>query len=163
MINGICGITQVNILNFVIKVEKYMNAIKNIVKYLILGVIGGIVYVILELLYRGFSHWTMFFVSSVSFILIGLINEYVSWDMKLWKQMLIGSSIITAIEFISGYIINIKLGWNVWDYSEQPFNFMGQICIPFSIAWFFISLIAIVADDYLRYWLFGEEKPHYKL
>lgn len=140
-----------------------MNAIKNIVKYLILGVIGGIVYVSLELLYRGFSHWTMFFVSSVSFILIGLINEYVSWDMKLWKQMLIGASIITAIEFISGYVINIKLRWNVWDYSNIPFNIMGQICLPFSIVWFFISLIAIISDDYLRYWLFGEEKPHYKL
>lgn len=140
-----------------------MNAIKNIVKYLILGVIGGIVYVSLELLYRGFSHWTMFFVSSVSFILIGLINEYVSWDMKLWKQMLIGASIITAIEFISGYVINIKLRWNVWDYSNVPFNIMGQICLPFSIVWFFISLIAIISDDYLRYWLFGEEKPHYKL
>ena len=82
--------------------------------------------------------------------------------MKLWKQMLIGACIVTFMEFISGYIINIKLGWQVWDYSNLPFNIMGQICLPFSIIWFFISLVAIVVDDYLRYWLFKDERPHYK-
>lgn len=138
-------------------------AIKDLFKYFVLGNIGGIVYVIIELLYRGHSHWTMYFVSAISFILIGLINEYISWDMKLWKQMLIGAVIVTAMEFIFGYIINIKLGWHVWDYSALPLNIMGQICLPFSVIWFFISFIAIVADDYLRYWLFGEEEPHYYL
>ena len=139
-----------------------MNSLfKNLIKYFVLENIGGIVYVIIELLYRGHSHWTMYLVAAISFILIGLINEFISWDMKIWKQMLIGSAIVTAMDFISGYIINIKLGWNVWDYSTLPFNVLGQICLPFSIIWFFISLIAIVADDYLRYWLFDEEKPHY--
>lgn len=139
-----------------------MNIVKNIIKYLILGIIGGFTYVLIELLYRGHSHWSMFAVSAVSFILIGLINEFISWDMELWKQMLIGSGIVTILEFISGYILNIKLGWHIWDYSNVPFNILGQICLPFSIVWVFISLIAIIADDYLRYWLFDEEKPHYK-
>lgn len=139
-----------------------MNTLKNIFKYLVLGIIGGVTYIMIELLYRGYTHWSMFIVSAIAFILIGLINEYINWDMKLWKQMLIGSGIVTGLEFISGYILNIKLGWHIWDYSNVPFNIMGQICLPFSIAWFFISLIAIVVDDYLRYWLFNEEKPHYK-
>lgn len=139
------------------------NTLKNVFKYLILGNIGGIVYILIELFYRGYSHWTMYIVAAISFILIGLINEFINWDMKLWKQMLIGSIIITIIEFISGYIVNIKLSWHVWDYSTLPFNIMGQVCLAFSIIWFFISLIAIVVDDYLRYWLFKEEKPHYKL
>lgn len=135
----------------------------NIFKYLILGNVGGIVYILIELLYRGYSHWTMYIVSAISFILIGLINEFISWDMKIWKQMLIGSCIVTIMEFISGYVINIKLGWHVWNYSNLPLNIMGQICLPFSIIWFFISFIAIITDDYLRYWLFKEEEPHYKL
>lgn len=139
-----------------------MNILKNIFKYFILGIIGGSAYIMIEMLYRKHSHWSMFYVAFFAFILIGLINEYINWDVKLWKQMLIGSGIVTGLEFISGYILNIKLGWHIWDYSNVPFNIMGQICLPFSIAWFFISLIAIVADDYLRYWLFNEEKPHYK-
>lgn len=140
-----------------------MNILKNIFKYLILGSIGGAIYIVIELLYRCYTHWSMFCVAFFAFILIGLINEFISWNMSLWKQMLIGSGIVTVLEFISGYILNIKLGWHIWNYSNVPFNVMGQICLPFSIAWVFISLIAIVADDYLRYWLFGEEKPHYKL
>jgi Predicted membrane protein len=143
-------------------VNKLKNFIKTIFKYLVLGTVGGTAYTFIELLYRGYSHWTMYFVSAVSFILIGLINEYISWDMKLCKQMTIGACIVTLMEFISGYIINIKLGWQVWDYSNLPFNIMGQICLPFSIIWFFVSFIAIVTDDYLRYWLFNEEKPYYK-
>lgn len=139
-----------------------MNIVKNIIKYLILGIIGGFTYVLIELLYRGHSHWSMFLVSAFAFISIGLINEFIRWDMELWKQMLIGSGIVTILEFVSGYILNIKLDWHIWDYSNVPFNILGQICLPFSIVWFFISLIAIVADDYLRYWLFDEEKPHYK-
>lgn len=145
------------------RIEKgYMNIVKNIIKYLILGIIGGFTYVLIELLYRGHSHWSMFLVSAFAFISIGLINEFIRWDMELWKQMLIGSGIVTILEFVSGYILNIKLGWHIWDYSNVPFNILGQICLPFSLVWFFISLIAIVADDYLRYWLFDEEKPHYK-
>lgn len=81
-----------------------MNAIKKIVKYLTLGVIGGVTYIMIELLYRGYTHWSMFCVAFFAFILIGLINEFISWDMKLWKQMLIGSGIVTTLEFISGYI-----------------------------------------------------------
>ena len=36
------------------------------------------------------------------------------------------------------------------------------ICLPFTVAWYILSLLAIVLDDHLRYWIFGEEKPRYK-
>ena len=51
----------------------------------------------------------------------------------------------------------------VWDYSGMPLNYKGQICLPFSILWIFVSIAAVVLDDWLRYWLFGEERPHYTL
>lgn len=70
---------------------------------------------------------------------------------------------ITTLEFITGYIVNIRLGWNIWDYSKFPFNVCGQICPLFTIAWYYVSGIAIILDDYLRYWFFNEEKPKYKL
>lgn len=132
-------------------------------KPLILIGIGGALYVLIELLYRGYSHWTMFLVGGLAFFLIGLINEYIDWEMPLWEQMAIGAVIVTAIEFVAGVIINIVLEWQVWDYSNLPLNILGQICLPFSIIWFFVSLLAIVVDDYLRYFIFGEEKPHYCL
>lgn len=136
---------------------------RKIIKPFILIGIGGLIYSLIEILYRGYTHWTMVLVGGLAFYLIGCINEYIEWDMPLYRQMLIGSTIITTLEFIAGIIVNIILGWNVWDYSNVPFNILGQICIPFCIIWFFLSLPAIVLDDYLRYWLFGEEKPHYIL
>ena len=128
---------------------------------LVLIGIGGLLYVLIEILFRGHSHWTMFLVGGLCFWLIGLINEIIPWEMSLWKQCIIGSTIVTAVEFLSGCIINLWLGWDIWDYSDMPFNLLGQICLPFSIAWIGLSAVAIVIDDYLRYWLFGEEKPHY--
>ena len=73
------------------------------------------------------------------------------------------SIIITTLEFITGIVVNIGLGWNVWDYSNLPFNIYGQVCVWFIFLWFILSFIGIVGDDYIRYWLFDEEKPHYKL
>ena len=54
-----------------------------------------------------------------------------------------------------------RLGLNIWDYSNMPLNLWGQICLPFSCLWFFLSAVAIILDDELRYNIFGEEKPHY--
>lgn len=135
---------------------------KVLLKYLFLFFVGGISYYLLEIIWRGYSHWSMIIVGGCCFILCGLLNEIFDWSLLMWKQMLICSVSITIIEFISGYILNIILQLNVWDYSTMPFNVMGQICLPFTIAWFFVSAVAIILDDYIRYWLFNEEKPSYR-
>lgn len=138
--------------------------IKNICKEAILLVIGGLIYVFMELLFRGYSHISMFFVGGIAFVLIGEINEIpVLKDYPLFYQMIAGSLVITMLELISGYILNIKLGLNIWDYSSLPFNYKGQICLYFTILWIFVSLIAILLDDYIRYRLFGQTKAEYKL
>lgn len=132
-------------------------------KHLILGTIGGLIYVLLELIWRGYSHWTMFLLGGTCFVLLGLINEILDWDTPLTLQMLIGCTVITVLEFITGCVVNLWLGWNVWDYSDIKFNILGQISLFSSIGWYFISLVGITLDDWLRYRLFGEKKPRYKL
>lgn len=136
---------------------------KTVIKNLILFEIGGLIYNLIEILYRGNTHWTMFIVGGLCFLLVGWINKFFSWDLALWKQMLIGGAIITIVEFVSGCIINLWLGWNVWDYSHIPLNILGQVCIPFYFAWVGLSLIAIIVDDVIRWLFFGEEKPKYKI
>lgn len=137
--------------------------LKKILRQLILFTVGGTTYYQIELAGRGYSHWTMFIVAGLAFQLIGFINEYYPWDMPFWKQCVFGAVIITTLEFVAGCIVNILLGWNVWDYTGMPFNLLGQICLPFIIAWVALSAIAILMDDYIRWWFFAEEKPHYKL
>ena len=132
-------------------------------KHLCLFGIGAFLYLFIEILYRGHTHWTMGVLGGICFLLIGLINEYLSWEMPLWLQAIYGSVITTCFEFMAGCILNLWLGLGIWDYSQMPFNIMGQICLAFSIAWIGLSVLAIVLDDYLRYWFFHEEKPRYKL
>lgn len=140
-----------------------MNELKPIAKYLFLGVIGGIVYMALEVVWRGYSHWTMGILGGICFICLGLINEILSWDTPLLIQMAIGCVIITMLEFITGCIVNLGLGWNVWDYSQYPLNLLGQISVRSSVLWYFLSAIGIVLDDVIRWKVFGEDKPRYKL
>ena len=136
---------------------------KKMYKYMMLMITGGALYVILELAWRGRSHWTMFLLGGICFISIGLINEVISWEMLIWKQALIGACIVIIWEFLTGCIVNLWLGWNVWDYSGLPGNILGQIYPQFFLLWIPVALAAIVLDDWLRYWWFGEERPHYKI
>lgn len=132
-------------------------------KYYTLGTLGGTVYVFIEFMWRGYSHWSMFLLGGVCFVALGLINEIIPWEMPLTAQMFIGCAIITVLEFITGCIVNLWLGWDVWDYSELPCNLLGQISLKSSVGWYFLSAVGIVFDDWLRYIFFGEEKPRYTI
>ena len=134
-----------------------------LLKYLFLFWFGGSTYVTIEVLWRGYSHWTMLLLAGFLFIIIGLLNEIWEWETSILLQILISTCLATFLEFIVGYIINIKLGWNIWDYSNVPFNFMGQICLPYTLLWIIISFIAIILDDIIRWKFFNEEKPRYTL
>lgn len=101
------------------------------------------------------------FTGWIGFIFIGLINEYLSWKTPLWLQCLIGTLLVLLLEFVFGCVLNLWLNLNIWDYSNTPFNILGQVCLPFAFAWYFLTAVAIILDDYLRYWLFKEEKPKY--
>ena len=120
-------------------------------------------YNVLELFYRGWTHWTMFILGGICFICLGLINEIIPWEMPLWQQVLIGAGIITGLEFVTGCIVNLWLGWAVWDYSQMPGNILGQICPQFFVLWLPMSLAGIILDDCLRYWWWQEEQPHYNI
>jgi len=132
-------------------------------KHLILAIIGGLIYILLETLWRGHSHWTMFLLGGICFVAIGLINEVIPWEMLLWKQVLIGACIVTALEFLTGCVVNLWLGWNVWDYSNLQGNILGQVCPQYFLLWLPVSLVGIMLDDWLRYLLWGEERPKYNL
>ena len=111
--------------------------LKYVLKELILFLIGGSAYYLTEILFRGYSHISMFIVGAICFILIGEINQVFPWDMALTSQMMLSSLIITSAELISGVFLNIYLNLGVWDYSEMPYNFLGQICLLLSVVWFF--------------------------
>ena len=132
-------------------------------KYLFLFNVGGLLYVLIELIWHGWSHWTMFILGGLCFIYLGLFNEVLRWDTPLWQQILIGAVGITALEFLTGCIVNLCLGWNIWDYSDMPCNVLGQICPQYMLLWVPVSLAGIILDDWIRYRAFGEQRPRYNV
>ena len=123
---------------------------KKLLYHIPVFMIGGLLYMLVEILWRGHTHWTMFLLGGGCFVLIGLLDEWLIYKPPLIVQMLMGAVIITALELVVGLIVNVWLGWNVWDYSTVPGNVLGQICPQFTVAWFFLSGVAIWTENRLH-------------
>ena len=135
---------------------------KQAIKYLGLFAVFGLIYYGIEIWARGYSHIAMIAVGGMCGVVVGLINEDFDYDMPLLWQMFLGAFCITVIEFVSGLILNVWLGLNIWDYSDKPFNILGIVCLENSVYWYFLSGVAIVLDDFVRWKFFGEDKPRYR-
>ena len=122
--------------------------------------VGGTVYYLMEIIWRGYSHWSMFALSGVCFIIIDLLNQTWKNIRSLIFLIILCTLIITVLEFVTGLIVNLWLGLGVWDYSNMPFNLMGQICLFFSLLWLLVTCIAILVDNLLR-WFGFHDVPAY--
>lgn len=112
---------------------------KRIIEYPAVFVSGGIIYCLIELLWRGHTHWSMAVAGGLCFILIYCIRRLCP-DVSLTVRCLTGAVSICAVEFAVGFAVNIVLGWNVWDYSDRPLNICGQICPTYGILWFLLCI-----------------------
>lgn len=138
------------------------NVCKRVLKYIVLFITFSALYVWIEIMFRNRSDRSMIALSGVLGVILGLLNNIIPWSMTLVQQALIGGFlIVTPMEYIVGMIFNNT--YQIWDYRNMPLNIDGQICLPFTLIWCIISFGVIVLDDYLRYFIFGEEKPHYEI
>lgn len=92
--------------------------------------LGGGIYGAVELLYRGRTHGSMFLLGGACFLLLGRLRRLpLSWPVLT----VLGSVLVTAAELVTGLLVNRD--FSVWDYRGLPWNFMGQICLQFSLLW----------------------------
>lgn len=104
-----------------------------------LFLVGGTGYVGLELLWRGRSHISMFLAGGVCFLLLGRIE---GTRFSPSAKSLLGAAAITGVELLAGLLANRD--YRVWDYRHMPYNFMGHICLSYSLLWIPVSLGAMV-------------------
>ena len=123
-------------------------------KNAVLFYLGGMIYVGMELLWRQWSHGSMFLVGGLCFYLLGLLPEFLP-EVPLLMQSVLGACIVTATELASGLIINGALKLGVWDYSGLPYNFLGQVCMSYFFLWIFVSFLALELHRLLHWKLFG--------
>lgn len=114
-------------------------------KLSVLFYLGGMCYAGLELLWRGFTHWSMFVLGGICFVLVGNLKR-LRPRRPLPLRATEAALLITVLELGCGLLVNRN--YRVWDYRQMPLNFLGQICLPFSLLWVPVSLGAMVLYDW---------------
>ena len=132
-----------------------------VLKMLAIWFLMGMVYFVIEGIWRipkgGDANISMLFVGGLCGLLIGSINQIPKfYNMSVFKQALIGTGIVLVIEYTAGYILNIKIGLDIWDYSDMFFNINGQICMEFALLWFLLMPAAVWLEDWIRWRFWGE-------
>jgi len=131
-------------------------------KILILWYFLGIVYYSLEGVFHlftngGWANVLMLPVGGFCCLAVGQLNQIPAfYRLNVLFQSLAGAVIITLVEFVSGFILNVWLGMGIWDYSRLPLNIMGQVCIFFTVIWFMLVPAAIWLEDIFRLKLWDE-------
>ena len=110
-------------------------------EWLTVFLIGGALYSMLEILWRGYTHWSMTVTGALCFLTLYALHVYAR-RVPFFLRCLLGALGITVLEFTAGYIVNLRLGWRVWDYSDMPLNLLGQICPLFSLFWYVLCAAA---------------------
>ena len=112
-------------------------------------IIGGILYGLIEIIFRGYTHWSMVITGGLCFLIFYILNITLPTN-SLLIRCIVSLVVITTLEFYTGYIVNILLKWNVWDYSSLAYNVKGQICLTFSAIWFLFGIPMTFLSNYLR-------------
>ena len=95
----------------------------------------------LELLWRGWSHGSMFVAGGSAFLLLGRL-EQLRPQLPVPLRALTGALVITLVEYTAGLLFNRQ--YTIWDYRSQPLNLHGQICLPFTLLWIPVALGAML-------------------
>ena len=119
------------------------DTVKNFDKYVLLFIIGGIGYGLIEIAFRGFTHWSMIITGGSAFISIYLINKAFP-NTSILSKSVMGCLLITLLEFTVGLIVNKVYTFGVWDYTGIPGNILGIVSINFSLCWFGISFAILL-------------------
>ena len=116
-------------------------------EYLLVYLSGAALYGLLELCWRGWTHWTMLLCGGLCFTLMYLVSGS---ELSLFKKWVLSTCLITMVEFLTGCVVNLGLHWQVWDYSSMRFNLLGQICPQFILMWFALSIPGMGLCQLLR-------------
>ena len=122
---------------------------KRFEKRAVLFTIGGAGYGIIELLWRGRTHWTMIIAGGVCFLMFSYVAERFRGRSLVFKASLCALG-VTAGELAFGVVFNLIFGMGVWDYSDQPLNLYGQICPLYTLLWAALGLIFVPLADMIN-------------
>ena len=136
---------------------------KKVSEILFLMAAGGSIYYLIEIAFRGYSHWTMFALGGLALLFCSFQGELMHWSEPLWLQIFRAVLFLTSLEFTTGIICNKWLKIGIWDYTDQPFQLWGQICLPFIVLFSGLLMLAILLGGMVLWKVFGEERPDFHM
>ena len=135
---------------------------KRLAQIFFIGCFSGGVYTFLEVMFRGYSHITMYGLAFIVGIFIFLVNNTLfEFDTDFLVQVLSCTAFATIMELIFGLIFNQD--YSIWDYRDMFMNYKGQICLLFTCIWVVICGLSLILLDWIDWKIFKTtEKPYYR-
>ena len=138
---------------------------QKIIPYGSIFIISGLIYTMLELMWRGRTHWTMFLCAGLcGLVMANVNNNLLEFDTDFLKQVVVSALCCTGFEFLFGIMFNRD--FSIWDYRELwgTIHILGdQVNILFFGIWIIISVFSLPFLDWLQWKLGLAEKPYYKI
>ena len=104
--------------------------------YAIIGYMLEVIYAALVLgkfVNRGFLNGPWCPIYGFGMVIVALTLKPVSSSLI---ALFIGSVLVTSIiEFVTGFVLEKVFKQKWWDYTDEPFNLGGYICLKFSLIW----------------------------
>ncbi len=90
---------------------------------------------------RGFLNGPMCPIYGIGVVLIDFVMRPFGGNLA---ALLVGSMLVgSAVEWVAGFLLEKLFHQKWWDYSDQPHNLHGYICLKFSVLWAFAGAVTV--------------------
>ena len=128
-------------------------------------VTSGLIYIVLELLWRGRTHWTMFLCAGLcGLVMANINNNWLEFDTDFRIQVFVSALMCSTSEFFFGIMFNGD--FSIWDYRGMwgTIHALGdQVNIIFFGIWIIISVFGLPLLDWIQWKLEVAEEPYYRI
>lgn len=107
--------------------------------------VGLLVGFIFEFIYRSLQAKKLIRPRLINIQMYGFMGAFLVFiyflDLSPVFKLILIFIVPISIEFITGYLYFKIKKVRLWDYSKEKFNFLGIICLRFSLIWFIVSVV----------------------
>lgn len=76
---------------------------------------------------------------SLALAALARVLAHAHWAL-FWPLLMVTPAIV---EYVSSYLLEKIFGLRLWDYSKEPLNVRGRICLRFSVYWAVLTVLTI--------------------
>lgn len=90
---------------------------------------------------RGFLYEPICPMYGFAALVLVVLSERIKGKGGIIKKLAIATLWCSVLEYLTSLILEVFFGIRWWDYSKEPYNIQGRICLAASIFWGFLSIL----------------------